>query len=87
VDTAMAAATAAFAGWSTTTPSERQKALLKLADAIEAGSDRLVAAQARNTGQPEEQIADEEVTVGADQVRFFAGAARMLEGKSAGEYM
>lgn len=87
VDTAMAAATAAFVGWSTTTPSERQKALLKLADAIEAGSDQLVAAQARNTGQPEEQIADEEVTVGADQVRFFAGAARTLEGKSAGEYM
>ncbi|MGC5257501.1 aminobutyraldehyde dehydrogenase [Gordonia sp. DT218] len=87
VDTAMAAATAAFAGWSTTTPSERQKALLKLADAIEAGSDQLVAAQARNTGQPEEQIAVEEVTVGADQVRFFAGAARTLEGKSAGEYM
>ncbi|AZG48011.1 aminobutyraldehyde dehydrogenase [Gordonia insulae] len=87
VDTAMAAAAAAFPSWSTTTPSERQKALLKLADAIEAGSDDLVAAQARNTGQPDDQIADEEVTVGADQIRFFAGAARMLEGKSAGEYL
>ncbi|ROZ98884.1 gamma-aminobutyraldehyde dehydrogenase [Gordonia sp. OPL2] len=87
VDSAMEAAAAAFPGWSQTTPSERQKALLKFADAIEAASDELVAAQARNTGQPGEQIADEEVTVGADQVRFFAGAARMLEGKSAGEYM
>lgn len=87
VDSAMEAAAAAFPGWSQTTPSERQKALLKFADAIEAASDELVAAQARNTGQPEDQIADEEVTVGADQVRFFAGAARMLEGKSAGEYM
>lgn len=87
VDSAMAAAANAFPAWSQTTPSERQKALLKFADAIEAASDELVAAQARNTGQPEDQIADEEVTVGADQVRFFAGAARMLEGKSAGEYM
>jgi betaine-aldehyde dehydrogenase len=87
VDSAMAAAANAFPAWSQTTPSERQKALLKFADAIEAASDELVAAQARNTGQPEDQIADEEVTVGADQVRFFAGATRMLEGKSAGEYM
>ncbi|MGJ0117955.1 aminobutyraldehyde dehydrogenase [Williamsia sp. MIQD14] len=87
VDAAMAAAKAAFASWGTTTPSTRQKALLRLADAIEANSDRIVAAQARNTGQPEAQIADEEVTVGADQIRFFAGAARMLEGKSAGQYM
>ncbi|WP_328858818.1 aminobutyraldehyde dehydrogenase [Williamsia herbipolensis] len=87
VDAAMAAAKAAFASWGTTTPSTRQKALLRLADAIEANSDRIVAAQARNTGQPDQQIADEEVTVGADQIRFFAGAARMLEGKSAGQYM
>ncbi|MDL9945147.1 aminobutyraldehyde dehydrogenase [Gordonia sp. ABSL11-1] len=87
VDSAMAAAAGAFPAWSQRAPSERQKALLKFADAIEAASDELVAAQARNTGQPEDQIADEEVTVGADQVRFFAGAARMLEGKSAGEYM
>ncbi|MBT0565967.1 aminobutyraldehyde dehydrogenase [Williamsia sp. CHRR-6] len=87
VDAAMAAATAAFATWGKTTPSVRQTALLKLADALEANSDRLVAAQARNTGQPAQQIADEEVAVGADQIRFFAGAARMLEGKAAGEYM
>ncbi|GGF22488.1 aminobutyraldehyde dehydrogenase [Williamsia phyllosphaerae] len=87
VDAAMAAATQAFATWGKTTPKTRQTALLKLADAIEANSDRIVAAQARNTGQPEQQIADEEVTVGADQIRFFAGAARLLEGKAAGQYM
>ncbi|PYE20102.1 1-pyrroline dehydrogenase [Williamsia limnetica] len=87
VDAAMSAAAKAFESWGKTTPKTRQTALLKLADAIEANSDKLVAAQARNTGQPDDQIADEEVTVGADQIRFFAGAARLLEGKSAGEYM
>jgi 1-pyrroline dehydrogenase len=87
IDAAMAAAAKAFETWGKTTPKTRQTALLKLADAIEANSDALVAAQARNTGQPGDQIADEEVTVGADQIRFFAGAARLLEGKSAGEYM
>lgn len=87
IDAAMAAAATAFETWGKTTPKTRQTALLKLADAIEANSDALVAAQARNTGQPADQIADEEVTVGADQIRFFAGAARLLEGKSAGEYM
>jgi len=87
IDAAMAAAALAFKSWGKTTPKVRQKALLALADAIEANSDALVAAQARNTGQSDEQIADEEVTVGADQIRFFAGAARLLEGKSAGEYM
>ena len=65
----------------------RQQALLKFADAIEAHSDELVDAQSRNTGQPKAVVAAEEVTVGADQIRFFAGAARLLEGKSAGEYM
>ncbi|MBJ7351828.1 MAG: aldehyde dehydrogenase family protein, partial [Rhodococcus sp.] len=87
VDAAMSAAAKAFETWGKTTPSERQKVLLKLADAIEAHSDEIVEAQSRNTGQPKATIAAEEVTVGADQIRFFAGAARMLEGKSAGEYM
>lgn len=87
VDVAMTVAARAFTTWGKTTPATRQKALLALADALEANSDELVAAQARNTGQPAQQIADEEVTVGADQIRFFAGAARLLEGKSAGEYM
>ncbi|MCC3268293.1 gamma-aminobutyraldehyde dehydrogenase [Arthrobacter gengyunqii] len=87
VDAAMEAAAAAFTTWKRTTPSERQLMLLRLADALEANSDELVEAQHRNTGQVPSVIAAEEVAVGADQLRFFAGAARLLEGKAAGEYM
>ena len=87
VDDAMAAAKTAFPGWSRRTPSERQLALLLLADAVEANSAALVEAQHRNTGQPRATIAADEVAAGADQLRFFAGAARLLEGRSAGEYL
>jgi betaine-aldehyde dehydrogenase len=87
VDDAMAAAQAAFPAWKRRTPAERQLALLQLADAVEANSDALVEAQHRNTGQPRATIATDEVAAGADQLRFFAGAARLLEGKSAGEYL
>ncbi|MGO4783917.1 aminobutyraldehyde dehydrogenase [Cryobacterium sp. W22_MBD10_FK3] len=87
VDDAMRAAKAAFPAWSRKTPGERQRALLLLADAIEANSDAIVEAQHRNTGQPRATIAADEVAAGADQLRFFAGAARLLEGKSAGEYL
>ncbi|MCM3486776.1 aminobutyraldehyde dehydrogenase [Kocuria rosea] len=87
VDRAFAAACAAFRSWKRTTPSERQLLLLRLADALEAHSDELVEAQHRNTGQPRQMIADEEVAAGADNLRFFAGAARTLEGKAAAEYL
>jgi betaine-aldehyde dehydrogenase len=87
VDDAMRAAARAFTTWKRTTPSQRQLMLLRLADAVEAASDELVEAQHRNTGQVREMIAAEEVAAGADQLRFFAGAARLLEGKSAGEYL
>ncbi|MET0695558.1 MAG: aldehyde dehydrogenase family protein [Propionibacteriaceae bacterium] len=87
VDAAMQAAKAAFKPWSRLTPSERQRALLKLADAIDDNSDAIVEAQHRNTGQPRGTIASDEVAAGADQLRFFAGAARLLEGKAAGEYL
>ncbi|MEU5218339.1 gamma-aminobutyraldehyde dehydrogenase [Streptomyces sp. NPDC020807] len=87
VDAAMEAAAAAFPAWRDTTPSERQKALLKIADAFEARADELVAAEVENTGKPIAMTASEEVPPMVDQIRFFAGAARMLEGKSAGEYM
>lgn len=87
VNAAVAAAERAFESWGRSTPSFRQQALLKLADAIEAHTDEIVDAQCRNTGQPKAVIAAEEVTVSADQIRFFAGAARLVEGKSAGEYM
>ncbi|TDL46578.1 aminobutyraldehyde dehydrogenase [Kocuria rosea] len=87
VDRAFAAARAAFRSWKRTTPSERQLLLLRLADALEAHSDELVEAQHRNTGQPRQMIADEEIAAGADNLRFFAGAARTLEGKAAAEYL
>src|SRR6185437_16027048 len=86
VDAAMNAAKEAFKSWKHVTPGHRQLMLLKLADAIEANSDELVEAQHRNTGQVRALIASEEVAAGADQLRFFAGAARIMEGKSAGEY-
>ena len=87
VDEAVQAAAAAFSEWKRTTPSHRQQALLRLADAIEEHADELVELQSRNTGQIKTLIHSEEVKVGADQLRFVAGAARNLEGKATGEYM
>ncbi|WP_445997143.1 gamma-aminobutyraldehyde dehydrogenase [Okibacterium fritillariae] len=87
VDAAFQTAHAAFRTWRRTTPGERQSALLALADAIEQNADEIVEAQFRNTGQPREAIKVEEVITGADHLRFFAGAGRTLEGKSAGEYL
>lgn len=87
IDAAMQAAANAFESWSETTPSERQLALLKIADAVEKRADDLVAAECRNTGKPRGLTASEEIPPMVDQIRFFAGAARLLEGKSAGEYM
>jgi betaine-aldehyde dehydrogenase len=87
VDAAMAAAAAAFETWRDTTPSERQRALLRIADAVEARTDELVAAECGNTGKPIELTRAEEMPPLIDELRFFAGAARSLEGRSAGEYM
>jgi betaine-aldehyde dehydrogenase len=87
VDAAMAAAAAAFPGWRDTTPSDRQKALLRIADAIEARAAEIVAVESENTGKPIGLTTTEEIPPMVDQIRFFAGAARMLEGRSAGEYM
>ncbi|MDA0159711.1 gamma-aminobutyraldehyde dehydrogenase [Solirubrobacter ginsenosidimutans] len=87
VDRAVAAARAAFGGWSTVTPYERQQALLKLADAVEQHSDELAELEARNAGKPVHAMKADEMPVCVDNLRFFAGAARCLEGKSAGEYM
>ncbi|WP_046205734.1 gamma-aminobutyraldehyde dehydrogenase [Acinetobacter radioresistens] len=87
VDAAYAAAKEAFKTWGRTTPSARQKALLSLADAIETNADRLIEAQSRNTGQLKHLIASEEVAICADQIRFFAGAARLLEGTATSEYL
>ena len=87
VEAAMAAAAAAFPGWRDTTPAERQKALLRIADAIEARAEEIIAAECENTGKPIGLTRTEELPPMVDQIRFFAGAARMLEGRSAGEYM
>jgi betaine-aldehyde dehydrogenase len=87
VDAALSAASTAFESWRDTTPSERARALLKIADAIEERADELVKLESENTGKPVQLTLDEEVPPAADQIRFFAGAARLLNGLSAGEYM
>ncbi|MHB1613380.1 MAG: gamma-aminobutyraldehyde dehydrogenase [Actinomycetes bacterium] len=87
VDRAMRVADEAFESWRDTTPSTRQLALLRIADAIEARSEEFVKAEAENTGKPVALTASEEIPPMVDQIRFFAGAARILEGRSAGEYM
>jgi betaine-aldehyde dehydrogenase len=87
VDRAYKAATDAFETWRDATPGERQLALLKLADAVEEHAEELVALESRNTGKPLGLTASEEIPPMVDQIRFFAGAARTLEGKAAAEYM
>ncbi len=87
VDRAYRTAAKAFETWGETTPSERQQALLKIADAIEARADELIALESENTGKPRALTASEEIPPMVDQIRFFAGAARVLEGRAAGEYM
>src|ERR1700730_4926418 len=87
IDAAFKAATAAFPGWRDVTPSERSLALLRIADSISANAERLVEIESENTGKPFELTMSEEIPPSVDQVRFFAGAARTLEGRSAGEYM
>ncbi|MFE5712257.1 gamma-aminobutyraldehyde dehydrogenase [Streptomyces sp. NPDC056501] len=87
VDAAMEAASAAFPAWRDSTPADRQKVLLKIADAFEERAEDLIAAEVENTGKPTALVGSEEVPPMVDQIRFFAGAARMLEGRSAGEYM
>jgi betaine-aldehyde dehydrogenase len=87
VDLAFRAAGTAFEKWRWSTPSERQLALLKLADVIETNAEEIVAIESENTGKPFGLTMSEEIPAMIDQIRFFAGAARMLEGKSTGEYM
>jgi betaine-aldehyde dehydrogenase len=87
VDAALAAAAEAFETWRDTTPAQRSLALLRFANAIEARAEDLVEAESRNTGKPVALTRADEVPPLADELRFFAGAARMLEGKSAGEYL
>jgi betaine-aldehyde dehydrogenase len=87
VDAAVQSAAAAFEKWRDTTPSERSLALIRIADALEARADEFVKAESQNTGKPIGLTRSEEIPPMVDQIRFFAGAARMLHGLSAGEYM
>jgi 1-pyrroline dehydrogenase len=86
VDRAVEAAKKALPEWLETTPAERAEALLKLADVIDDNADELATLESVNVGKPI-SVAREEPPVCSDNLRFFAGAARILEGKSSGEYM
>jgi betaine-aldehyde dehydrogenase len=87
VDAALRAAAAAFPEWRDATPAERSRALLRIADALEARAEEFIAAECRNTGKPVALTRSEELPPAIDQIRFFAGAARLLEGRAAGEYL
>src|SRR5918999_4952097 len=86
VDRAVEAAKRAWPEWRETTPQERSELLLKLADAIDAHADDLARVESQNVGKPLGYARDE-MPVSSDNLRFFAGAARVLEGRAAGEYM
>jgi betaine-aldehyde dehydrogenase len=86
VDRAVKAARGAFEGWATTTPGERSQALLKLADAIEENADEISDLEAANAGKPRSAFYEDEIPFMVDNLRFFAGAARNMEGKASGEY-
>jgi len=86
VDAAVAAASTAFAEWRRTTPAQRQRALLRLADLVEEHSEELLECEVRNTGKPRPQTRELELEPCVDQLRFFAGAARVLGGVASAEY-
>jgi len=87
VDAACQAAARGFERWRDATPAERSRALQRAADAMEERGEELVRLECENTGKPYQLTMDEELPPMLDQIRFFAGAARVLEGRSAGEYM
>jgi betaine-aldehyde dehydrogenase len=87
VDAAVAAAQGAFEGWAATPPGERARALLRIADMIEERGEEIADLEAADAGKPRGAVLEDEVPVMADNLRFFAGAARCMEGRAAGEYM
>ncbi len=87
VDRAVLAARRAFDSWSNTTPAQRSQALLALADVVEEHGEEFARLEALNAGKPIEAVKGDEIPVIVDNLRFFAGAARNLEGRAAGEYM
>ncbi|WP_088346822.1 MULTISPECIES: gamma-aminobutyraldehyde dehydrogenase [Rhodomicrobium] len=87
IDRAVDAATAAFAGWSRTTPAQRSAALLKIADRIDAEAEGFAALEALNCGKPINNVRNDEMPAISDCFRFFAGAVRCVPGSAAGEYL
>ncbi len=87
VDAAFTAAANAFETWSQSTPSERQLALFRIADAMEARAEEFADAESKDTGKPRGSLVADEIMVSVDQIRFFAGEARHLSGMATGEYM
>ena len=87
VDAAFAAAATAFEEWGETTPGERQLALFRIADAMEQRAEEFADLESQDTGKPRASLVTDEIMLSVDQIRFFAGAARVLEGRSSGEYM
>jgi betaine-aldehyde dehydrogenase len=87
IDAAYTAAQTAFDSWKDTTPGERQLALFRIADEMEKRADEFADLESQDTGKPRTTLVDDEIMLSVDQIRFFAGAARNLEGRSAGEYM
>jgi betaine-aldehyde dehydrogenase len=87
VDAAFAAAAKAFETWGETTPAQRQLALFRIADAMEARADEFAAAESKDTGKPLGSLVEDEILLSVDQIRFFAGEARHLAGMATAEYM
>ncbi|CAN5365691.1 gamma-aminobutyraldehyde dehydrogenase [soil metagenome] len=87
VDAAFSAAAAAFEEWGETTPAERQLALFRIADAMEARAEEFADLESKDTGKPRASLVDDEIMLSVDQIRFFAGEARHLSGMATGEYM
>ncbi len=87
VDAAVAAAKGAFPAWAATPPGERARALLRIADMIEERAEEIADLESADAGKPRGAVLEDEVPVMADNLRFFAGAARTMEGRAAGEYM
>jgi len=87
VDRAVKAARTAFETWGNTTPGERALALIRIADALEANAEEIAQLESANAGKPISAFRDDEIPFMVDNLRFFAGAGRNLEGKSAGEYV
>jgi betaine-aldehyde dehydrogenase len=86
VDRAYQAASKAFEEWGNATPAERQLALFRIADAMEARAEEFADVESENTGKPRSTLVEYEISVSVDQIRFFAGAARNLEGRATAEY-